>query len=631
MLKPMGAVLLLIALLLTGCNNGGEDAESDFADSSAGSTVEQLQNGTETETPSDFNDPNANKDSNTVQTPDSDPSDSEKKLTIVSNKASEYVLIRPRSISSTMQQTILDFTDDLKKKTGVDLSNSMYADSVNGKKKEILIGAVQGRSESAEVLQSLSYSGYAVRVVGEKIIVSAYSDNLLEEALNKLLVAIQKEENGDFTISASYALTAEASGASVPLPLYNTVSGILEGVYYCGNENYEVSFKETNQSEYERYLNALESKGFTEYTTNAIGSNLFATYVSDEGDGTAVYTMFYPNSATCKIVYGARNYLPGTEEMPAPTGSAIKTTPSITQFGVEVMYKINSAPGMNYVIQLADGRFILIDGGPADGSVQLMKKEPNGTWVEDGEPKESQDAKNLYDFLCDRNPNGGKPVIAAWIITHAHGDHIGLATSFLSTYKNDVTLEMVAYNFPDFDSISIANESATTMGSLARRFEAVVKNYHRTAKTFIFHTGQKLYFPGCNIEFFYTHEDFFPNTIPWGNHTSAAFRITLNDTTFMVLGDCEVSLNQQMAETYGSVLKSDIMQIVHHGANGAYLELYQLIDPEICLWPCSTWAFETNPQQLGTQSGYGFNAWIRDNTVKQRTHYLGDVTTTIPC
>ena len=85
-----------------------------------------------------------------------------------------------------------------------------------------------------------------------------------------------------------------------------------------------------------------------------------------------------------------------------------------------------------------------------------------------------------------------------------------------------------------------------------------------------------------------------------------------------------------MADTYGAYLKSDLLQLSHHGANGACLDLYRLIDPAVCFWACSQRKFEGDERMLGIRPGHEFNAYIRDPAVRVREHYHSGVTTVIP-
>ena len=557
---------------------------------------------------------------------DTDAPEAEELMILASASASDYVIVRPKSYSMETFDIIYNFADKLGKKIGVDMLSTLCSESTEPKAKEIIVGLAEARAESAALLDEVGLMGCAIRIVGEKIVVAAHSDDLLEEGLNALLDAVKESEveAGVFGVSKDFSASLDKSYATVHIPMYKNASATLEGIYYCGEKNYQLSYKGTTLSEYENYLDTLEKNGFSLYDTNNIGDCRFATYTAknSEGEGTAVYTMYYPSSTQTKIIWGPQGYLPSTSEI-AKGGGVQK----IAQLGRDGMYQLdNGAPGLCYIITLSDGRFILFDGGPKDTTVEPMKLV-GGTWTAQPQ-KTSDDALRIYNYLCDNNTREGKPVIAAWFITHAHADHITLALDFLKTRKDDIVLEIMGFNFPDFNSTDITNENESAYATYVRSLKAILSNYYRDAETFVFHTGQEIYFPDCEIEIIYTQEDYYPNQFPSANHTSAAFRITLGKTTFVMLGDCEAPLCASMASMYGTAIKSDMLQVTHHGANGGNLQLYKNINPSICFWDCSDYAFYTNPQQMGTASGFGFNKWVRENVP---THYVGTVTTEIIC
>jgi glyoxylase-like metal-dependent hydrolase (beta-lactamase superfamily II) len=78
--------------------------------------------------------------------------------------------------------------------------------------------------------------------------------------------------------------------------------------------------------------------------------------------------------------------------------------------------KIN---GMGYVIRLADGSFIVYDGG-------YTKRLPE-----------------LWNVLTTLNGGEEGIVIRAWLLTHAHGDHYAAFRAFAPLYADNVTLETV--------------------------------------------------------------------------------------------------------------------------------------------------------------------------------------------
>ena len=390
------------------------------------------------------------------------------------------------------------------------------------------------------------------------------------------------------------------------IPLCASESAALVGLYQCGVDSVEVCLNGVKEIEYEAYEAVLSKDGWVKYGENTMAVNRYATYT--DGKGRTLQLGYYPTlqEGTLRIVNEPSGYLPPT----APTAYTRVTDTTFTQIGREAV-DINAAPGMSYIMQLADGTFILIDGGPAN----------------------LNDEEALLTYLQSLTPAGQKPVIAAWFITHAHSDHMALANNFLNKYHALVDIRLAAYNFPLYDAVKDARDVDNTPARyqpMIDLFIDSIKKYWPAAAHWVMHAGQKLYLADAEIEVFFTHENLFPGEYKWVNHTSSAFRITSCGKTVMIMGDCEKSLCQQMADTFGDYLKSDLLQLSHHGANGACLDLYQRIDPAVCFWACSQRKFESDERMLGIKAGHEFNAYVRDASIRVREHYHSGVTTVIP-
>jgi hypothetical protein len=233
---------------------------------------------------------------------------------------------------------------------------------------------------------------------------------------------------------------------------------------------------------------------------------------------------------------------------------------------------------------------------------------------------------NLWALLEDLCPDGEKPQVT-WMITHADPDHICLPPVFMKEYKDRFDLNMVCYNFPDPETVGVVNGggAAKFKGYMDAFIGAVNKNFPNAAHM-IFHTGEKLYLPGAEIEFLFTPEDYWPNSMPWMNHTSCAWRITSEGKTIMITGDCEIGLNNQMVTVFGNYLKSDMLQLNHHGSNGATLSFYKKIQPSVAFWASQQYNFDYDRRFMGLVAGYEFNKYIRETA---KDHYTNSETHTI--
>ena len=76
------------------------------------------------------------------------------------------------------------------------------------------------------------------------------------------------------------------------------------------------------------------------------------------------------------------------------------------------------------------------------------------------------------------------------------------------------------------------------------------------------------------------------------------------NTTFLVLGDTGINSSKKLLETQKDKLKSDIVQMAHHGQQGATEELYKEINPRVCMWPTPTWLWNNDAGE-----GYNTGPW----------------------
>ncbi len=285
----------------------------------------------------------------------------------------------------------------------------------------------------------------------------------------------------------------------------------------------------------------------------------------------------------------------------APT--AEKTAPQITQVHLEDF-------GMSYVIRLCDGRFVIIDGGR----------------------EFEQDADRLFNCLKEGTPHA-KPIIAAWILTHPHSDHHLCLQTFLDKYIEDVQIEKFLYNYPAYDDL----EHFPAMQKSDRRVERntspyvnipVMEDYiSRTgAEIFMPHTGQTYTFADATFSCLACLDDGFDEA-PNINATSLVFRMTLCGQTVLWGADASFSASK-LPQKYKAFLKSDILQVPHHGFQSgdpmAQIEAYQYIKPSVCFLPVSTFnAYTVNvihrPSSRFLMENMDVDEWITGDPTRTIT------------
>lgn len=523
-------------------------------------------------------------------------------LQIAKEKTSDFQVVSFLEDESAVKM----FMADLLIKTGAKytlVENSQAGEHV------IYVGTAEQFSENGIPVEAMSYSNYAIRVEGTKIYVCLGMESLAENVLVLLKDNIIKQEDGSFCIDASFSVSKDLSQISEVVPMFKTERGQFRDLHDCGNGNYQASYYNMDVFDTPKEINDYESElltqGYTQWQCNEIEGSRFVTYY--KGD-TLVHINYFAPMNEVRIVYGPKTWLP--ENAPV-TNYEHLITPSVSIIeGTENV--------LCMVIQLADGSFWVIDGGWDDVSLQskTLNAGADNQRVVEYKRDSKKDMQVLYDFMKERTPGGGNPQVT-WMITHADPDHILLPARFIKDYAGKFDLNAAVYNFPNLYNIGLGESGGSTndpmiMTSYADNFLHSVNKYYPDAKHFVYHAGQKIYLPGGELEFLFTAgEDFWPKLMPWMNHTSGVWRFTLEGKTIMITGDAEKGICDQMVAVFGDYLKSDILQVNHHGANGATLPFYRKIEPILCFWGCQQYHLEYDNRQTGVNSSYLFNRYLR--------------------
>jgi glyoxylase-like metal-dependent hydrolase (beta-lactamase superfamily II) len=198
---------------------------------------------------------------------------------------------------------------------------------------------------------------------------------------------------------------------------------------------------------------------------------------------------------------------------------------------------------------------------------------------------------NLYELAVDKD----NIVIAAWMLTHAHGDHVGGFTMFTnSARRKQVTVQNIFHHFS-------TNEQYKNCKDAGRAAETrPLLRAYKDANIIKAHAGQVLKVGGAEIEILCTSGELEPYTLQDHNTTSVVFRVTAKDNSVMVLGDASYVTCSFLVKHYGDYLKSDMVQLSHHGYAGGTIALYDKVRADVVLWPGGVGGFDggLEPQDL---------------------------------
>lgn len=216
---------------------------------------------------------------------------------------------------------------------------------------------------------------------------------------------------------------------------------------------------------------------------------------------------------------------------------------------------------MGYFIKTKDNKVIIVDGGNRG------------------------DAENLEKYIKE---NGGK--VDYWFITHFHTDHSGALAEVIET--TDVPIDNIVCKFIDGDLVPQYEEERIF------QYQDITNalNNERVKDKIITPTdGQIFYFDdkdNLKVKILSVCRDDIFNNL--GNNSSMVFKLYINNKTMLFLGDTGVESSAYLLEHCKEDLKSDYVQMAHHGQQGATFELYQVIDPSYCFWPTPDWLWDND-------------------------------------
>lgn len=258
-----------------------------------------------------------------------------------------------------------------------------------------------------------------------------------------------------------------------------------------------------------------------------------------------------------------------------------------------VLYQLtpsNDTLCMSYVIKTKNNKIIVIDGGGIEYPGYLYSK--------------------LQEISGSETP-----VVETWFLTHMHTDHVNEFINDINNEKKPITVKKVYYNFPSrnymqkkeageyyylYDQLQAACDIVNGEGSFVN---SNAKNIFE---------GDKLSIDGIDIDVIMavTDEETIEKDI---NDTSLILRLNIEGQSVLFLADANIREGDRLLAKYGSELKSDIVQMAHHGQNGVTEAVYQAIQPTMCLWPCPDWVYNNTNGNLKTLF---VRRWMYDLGVK---------------
>lgn len=211
---------------------------------------------------------------------------------------------------------------------------------------------------------------------------------------------------------------------------------------------------------------------------------------------------------------------------------------------------------MGFVIITPENRAIIIDGG---------------TYTE---------AHNVKAHVGDRE-------IAAWILTHTDGDHVGCIKDLI--VSKDPILDKVECFYSNFHTPEFFRSLG---GEPHARFVELYDAYiaENNKKYIAPVKGDKFEIDGLQFEMLFSKNEKYVKN--YSNEASLAFRVTGKKRNVLFLGDMGPYAGEELLADYSDYLKSDIVQMAHHGHVGVRKDVYEAIDPNVCIWCAASWLWQ---------------------------------------
>lgn len=243
-----------------------------------------------------------------------------------------------------------------------------------------------------------------------------------------------------------------------------------------------------------------------------------------------------------------------------------------------------SSQMMGYLLTTENGKTIVIDGGTSD------------------------DTDNLIKHIKEKT---GK--VDAWFITHPHRDH---ATSLINIIQNtDIPIDAIYVSLHDADwykqyEEARSNEAISLIEALQN--ERIKDKVHEVS------LNEKIQIDNVKAEILgIKNPEITTRAI---NNSSMVIKMKTETKSVLFLGDTGAESGEKLLKTQKEKLKADIVQVAHHGQNGVTKEVYEAIDPQICLWPTPEWLWN-NDKGEGEDSGpwktKETRKWLEELGIKQ--------------
>ena len=239
---------------------------------------------------------------------------------------------------------------------------------------------------------------------------------------------------------------------------------------------------------------------------------------------------------------------------------------------------------MGYKIKTKKGKLILIDGGT------------------------QKEAQNVIENIQE---DGGK--VDYWFITHPHNDHAG---AFYEIVKNtQIPIENI---YISLNELEWYEKNEPNRLEFTKQIIDIVNNSRIKENVIEPSLNKIIQIDSLTVEILgIKNPEIVENA---GNEQSMVITFDTGKNKILFLGDTGIKSSEKLLKNQNEKLDSDIVQMAHHGQNGATKQLYEKVSPKICLWPTQEWLWNNETEKNTTQIPWTIEEtkeWIKELGVKE--------------
>lgn len=311
-----------------------------------------------------------------------------------------------------------------------------------------------------------------------------------------------------------------------------------------GDGNYGIDINGSSKNDYENYIASLIEQGYKKHSDNG-----------ENGMEERIYTTSLIKDNVSVVVSHLerhdKTYIMAAEDSPLSDYMVEQDYASEIDTNAKTkvhMLELNNN-GTSFVVQLKNGHFIVEDGG--------LK----------------YDAPYLLDYLEALTPDGEKPIIDAWFLSHSHDDHVGaiLEIAQNEVHRERIRVEGIYFTPPSEKELRNINETGGVQLGLTKRVNGLFKKQNgEKTDMYRMHIGQRYYFCDVIIDVALTVEQ-----IPIEQFATADFNDTstwlmhhIDGQRMLIAGDAFQASNRLAVTLYDKeYFVMDVLAVFHHGIN----------------------------------------------------------------